>query len=110
MSYAVYLLASKPYGTLYVGVTSDLVKRVAEHRSEAFGGFTARYGVKRLVWYETHNDVHAAITREKWIKRWHRIWKIALMEEENHHWDDLYPGLLGMTPNQLAAWDERFPA
>ena len=88
----VYLLASKPHGTLYVGVTADLAKRVFEHKSKAVPGFTARYGVDKLVWFEAHDDAEAAIQREKQIKEW-RNWKIRLIEQENPHWVDLYPSL-----------------
>ena len=86
----VYLLASKPYGTLYVGVTSDLVKRVYEHKSKAVPGFTARYGVATLVWFETHDSIEAAIRREKQLKEWKREWKFNLIERANPHWIDLY--------------------
>jgi putative endonuclease len=89
----VYLLASKPYGTLYVGVTSDLVKRVWEHKSKSVPGFTARYGVDKLVWFEAHDAAEAAIHREKQIKEWKRAWKISLIEHDNPHWVDLFPGL-----------------
>ena len=89
----VYLLASKPHGTLYVGVTSDLVKRVWEHKSKAVQGFTARYKVNTLVWFEAHEAVEAAIRREKKIKEWKRDWKISLIESDNPHWIDLFPGL-----------------
>jgi putative endonuclease len=89
----VYLLASKPYGTLYVGVTSDLPKRIFEHKSKVVPGFTARYGVDKLVWFETHDAAEGAIRREKQIKEWRREWKINLIEKENPHWLDLYPGL-----------------
>ena len=89
----VYLLASKPYGTLYVGVTSDLVKRVWEHKSKSVPGFTARYGVDKLVWFEAHDLAEAAIHREKQIKEWKRAWKISLIEHDNPHWVDLFPGL-----------------
>ena len=89
-----YLLASKKGGTLYCGVTSDLPRRVWEHRSEATGGFTARYGVKRLVWYEEFPWIIDAIAREKAIKTWPRAWKISLIEEQNPEWRDLYSQLL----------------
>jgi putative endonuclease len=89
----VYLLASKPYGTLYVGVTSDLVKRVWEHKSKAVPGFTARYKVDLLVWFEAHDSVEAAIRREKRIKEWKRAWKISLIESDNPHWVDLFQNL-----------------
>jgi putative endonuclease len=89
----VYLLASKPFGTLYVGVTSNLTKRVWEHKEKAVPGFTARYGVDKLVWFEAHDDAEAAIRREKQIKEWKRAWKITLIEEHNPHWVDLYHSL-----------------
>ena len=89
----VYLLASKPHGTLYVGVTSDLVKRVWEHKSKAVPGFTARYKVNTLVWFETHNFAEAAIQREKQIKEWKRDWKISLIESDNPRWIDLFPDI-----------------
>jgi putative endonuclease len=89
----VYLLASKPHGTLYVGITSDLVKRVWEHKSKAVPGFTARYKVNTLVWFEAHNLAEAAIQREKQIKEWKRVWKISLIEGDNPHWIDLFPDI-----------------
>ena len=89
----VYLLASKPYGTLYVGVTSDLTKRVWEHKNKAVPGFTARYNVGTLVWFEAHDAAEAAIRREKQIKEWKRDWKISLIEVDNPRWIDLFPGL-----------------
>ena len=93
--YFVYMLASKPYGTLYTGVTNDIIKRVSEHRQGTLPGFTRKYDVKTLVWYETHADVHEAIAREKKIKRWRRDWKISMIEEDNPRWIDLYPALAG---------------
>jgi putative endonuclease len=84
----VYMLASRQGGTLYVGVTSDLIRRVAEHREGAIPGFTAKYGVKRLVWYEAHDSIEAAIRREKRLKKWPRAWKVALIEEANPQWQD----------------------
>ena len=84
----VYLLASGRNGTLYAGVTSDLVQRVAQHREGAMG-FTARYGVKRLVWFEPHGTMEQAILREKRIKKWNRAWKLALIEAANPDWRDL---------------------
>lgn len=101
--YFVYMLASKPYGTLYVGVTNDLIRRVTEHREELVHGFTKRYGVKQLVWFEQHGDVNEAIAREKRLKRWRRDWKIGLIEAENPRWADLYPGLVGMGPGPRSA-------
>ena len=85
----VYLLASGFHGTLYTGVTSNLEQRIAQHRQETMKGFTARYGVKRLVWFEVHERMEEAIVREKAIKRWHRAWKIALVEAANPTWRDL---------------------
>ena len=89
----VYILASKPYGTLYIGVTSDLMQRLWQHREGMTGGFTARYRVHRLVRYETFGDMEQAILREKQLKRWHRQWKINLIEQDNPHWVDLAVGL-----------------
>ena len=89
----VYLLASRKYGTLYLGVTKDLVRRVYEHKSKAVGGFTSRYGVAKLVWYEVHNDPTNAISREKELKKWRRDWKVRLIEEDNPNWDDLDPAI-----------------
>jgi len=89
----VYLLASRSNGTFYIGVTSDLRRRVFEHKSKAVPGFTQRHGVNRLVWFETHESAEAAIRREKQLKEWHRAWKIRLIEADNPHWADLYPGL-----------------
>jgi putative endonuclease len=89
----VYLLASKPQGTLYIGVTSDLVKRVWEHKCKVVPSFASRYGVDNLVWFETHDSAEAAIGREKQLKEWRRAWKISLIESGNPHWIDLYPGL-----------------
>jgi len=85
----VYILASRPNGTLYIGVTSDLVRRVFEHRN-GFSRFTARYGIVRLVYFEVHDSITAAIQREKNIKHWPRGWKIALIEGCNPDWRDLY--------------------
>ncbi len=93
MSYYVYLLASRMHGTLYLGVTSDLVRRVYEHKTKAVPGFSAKYGVHRLVWYEVHQDVLAAIGREKEIKKWRRDWKIALIEADNPDWSDLFEAI-----------------
>jgi putative endonuclease len=91
----VYILASRRNGTLYVGVTSDLIKRVWQHRNHAKGGFTARYGVTRLVWYELHATMLSAIKREKQLKEWRRSWKLALIEQDNPEWLDLYESLSG---------------
>ena len=94
-NFYVYMLASRKNGTLYTGVTNDLVRRVAEHRSGEVGGFTHKYGVKTLVWFEPHTDVEAAILREKRIKRWNRAWKIAMIEAGNSAWRDLAEAWLG---------------
>jgi len=95
----VYLLASRRNGTLYVGVTSALIKRMAEHRDGLIEGFTKDYGVNRLVWFEQHATMDAAILREKRIKKWKREWKINLIREQNADWRDLAVDLgLGMLP------------
>ena len=87
----VYLMASRKDGTLYAGVTRDLVGRVYQHKTKVMKGFTSRYAVDRLVWFETYDDPVSAITREKEIKKWRRDWKIRLIEESNPDWRDLYP-------------------
>ena len=92
--YFVYLITNKRYGTLYVGVTSDLVKRIYEHRGGLVEGFSKEHDLSRLVWYEAHEDVLAAITREKLIKRWHRDWKMNLIQAGNPKWDDLYESII----------------
>jgi putative endonuclease len=91
--YWVSILASRRHGTLYIGVTNDLARRGHEHRTKAIGGFTARYGVDRLVWCEAYGDIREAIAREKLLKPWNRDWKIRLIEEFNPEWLDLYPTL-----------------
>ena len=91
----VYIMTNKRYGTLYVGVTSNLVKRAWEHRLGAVDGFTKEYGLKQLVWYEQHTSMIEAITREKQIKRWHRDWKVNLVHSMNPRWADLYESILG---------------
>ncbi|MBC8022157.1 MAG: GIY-YIG nuclease family protein [Burkholderiales bacterium] len=88
--FAVYILASGRNATLYIGVTSDLPKRVWQHREGLVDGFTKEYGVKHLVWYEVCEDAMAAITREKQIKKWNRGWKLKLIEKKNPEWRDLY--------------------
>ncbi len=90
----VYMLASKRNGTLYAGVTSDLLKRVWEHKNDLVDGFTKKYRIHDLVWFEVHEDMHAAIIREKNIKAWKRAWKIELIEQANPEWIDLYNGLV----------------
>jgi putative endonuclease len=92
--YYVYILASRRNGTLYVGVTSDLIKRVHEHKSDLADGFTKKYAVHDLVYYEMVDDVDTAIAREKQIKKWNRAWKVSKIERMNPDWRDLYPDLL----------------
>jgi putative endonuclease len=92
-TYWVYILASQRNGTLYIGVTNDLSRRVYEHRTKQVKGFTPRYGVAMLVWYEAYGDVNEAIAREKNLKTWHRAWKLRLIEEMNPDWRDLYEEL-----------------
>ena len=94
MAYYVYILASQKHGTLYIGVTNDLIRRVYEHRTDAVAGFTKRYGVHTLVHFEQTENVEAAIQREKRLKKWSRAWKIKLIEDSNPDWADLYTGLL----------------
>ncbi|MCK6541555.1 GIY-YIG nuclease family protein [bacterium] len=89
-SYYVYILASKRNGTLYTGVTNNLIRRTYEHKNEIVPGFTSRYKVHTLVYFEQFNDIREAITREKRIKKWRRAWKIELIEKMNPTWEDLY--------------------
>lgn len=93
-NYHVYIMASQKNGTLYVGVTNDLVRRVYEHKNNLAEGFTNQYGVHKLVWFEPTGSIEAAITREKQLKNWKRDWKLALFEPTNPNWDDLYDSLL----------------
>jgi len=93
----VYILANKPYGTLYIGVTSGLLNRLYQHRSKFTPGYTSEYGVNRLVRFEMFDNMVAAITREKQLKNWHRQWKINLIESENPQWVDLAVGI-GLPP------------
>jgi len=93
MAYFVYLMASKRSGTLYLGITNDLARRSHEHKSKRNIGFTSRYGVDRLVWYEQFEDVRDAIDREKVLKKWRRAWKIKLIEDMNPEWKDFYERL-----------------
>lgn len=90
----VYILASRRNGTLYVGVTADLLRRIWEHREGILDGFTARYGCKILVWFEVHDRIDDAIRREKQIKEWRRAWKLRQIEATNPDWSDLYPTLM----------------
>ena len=91
--YYVYLTASGKHGTLYLGVTNNLVRRIYEHKSKVVPGFTSQYSVTRLVWYEVYDDATNAITREKEMKKWRRDWKIRLIEEDNPDWSDLYTSI-----------------
>jgi len=91
----VYILASKRNGTLYTGVTSNLIHRVWQHKHNSFQGFTRKYNVKTLVYYEVHENAESALTREKKIKRWRRAWKLGLIEDSNPEWRDLYEDILG---------------
>ena len=95
---AIYILASAPNGTLYIGVTSGLVKRVWEHRSGAVPGFTEQHGVHLLVFYELHATMASAIVREKRLKKWNRMWKLRLIEECNPQWRDLWSDIVGESP------------
>ncbi|HEY1630615.1 MAG TPA: GIY-YIG nuclease family protein [Rhizomicrobium sp.] len=93
--YFVYILASRPNGTLYIGVTNDVMRRTWEHKSDLLEGFTKKYGVHILVYYELYPDIDVAIAREKRLKRWDRAWKIRLIEKNNSGWNDIYARLLG---------------
>jgi putative endonuclease len=90
----VYILASSCYGNLYIGVTSDLLRRVWQHREGFADGFTKKHGIKHLVWFETHCEIREAITREKQLKKWNRAWKVHLIQRENPTWRDLYEDLV----------------
>jgi putative endonuclease len=90
----VYIMTNQPYGTLYIGVTSSLIRRAWEHRTGAVDGFTLRHRLKRLVWYEQHGSIIEAIAREKRIKRWHRDWKVNLVQSMNPDWADLYESIV----------------
>jgi putative endonuclease len=91
---AVYILASQRNGTLYIGVTSDLVQRVWQHKNDLVEGFTKKYAVHALVYFELHDDMENAILREKRLKKWNRAWKLRLIEEKNPEWNDLYPSII----------------
>jgi putative endonuclease len=93
-SYFVYILASKKYGTMYIGVTSDLVKRIYEHKNNLVEGFTQKYSVHTLIYFEETSDIQAAISREKQLKKWNRKWKVELIEKTNPNWSDLYDSLI----------------
>ena len=92
--FCVYILASQKNGTLYIGVTSELAKRIWQHKNKQADGFTKKYGVTKLVYYEVHENAEPAIQREKQIKKWNRKWKIELIEEKNPKWSDLYENIV----------------
>src|SRR6266513_4275122 len=92
-AYYVYLLASRKDGALYLGVTNDLIRRIYEHRTKAVRGFTSKYNITRLVWFEIYDDPISAISREKELKKWKRTWKTELIEAQNPNWDDLYESI-----------------
>ena len=94
MGFYVYILASRRNGTLYIGMTDDLARRIWEHRAGAVAGFTRKYGVKILVWYERHETRESAFTRERQLKKWNRAWKLELIERMNPDWRDLYDDLI----------------
>ena len=94
MQPAVYILASQRNGTLYIGVTSNLVQRIWQHKNDLVEGFTEKYGVHGLVYFELLDDMPSAITREKQLKKWNRAWKLALIEKQNPTWQDLWPTIL----------------
>ena len=95
MAYYVYLLASRKGGPLYLGVTNNLIRRVYEHKTKAVPSFTSRYNIGSLVWFEIYDDPITAISREKELKKWRRLWKVALIEKENPSWNDLYDSIVG---------------
>ena len=94
MTYYVYILANKPRGTLYVGVTNNLVRRVFEHKNKLIEGFTERYDLNLLVWYESSESIESAIAHEKKLKRWRREWKIEMIKKQNAEWVDLYSQII----------------
>jgi len=93
MQPCVYMMASERNGTFYIGVTSDLIARVWQHKNNVADGFTKKYAVHQLIWYETHESMESAILREKSLKKWNRIWKLRLIEQMNPEWQDLYDQL-----------------
>ena len=107
---ATYIVANRPYGTLYVGVTSRLPARTGEHRDKVIEGFTRRYGLVRLVWYQSFELMTSAIQREKTIKHWPRDWKINLIERDNPHWEDLFPSLFAVPDGPLSQFNQAPPA
>ena len=101
LAYFVYILASRRYGTLYIGVTNGLIRRVEQHRAGTGSIFTHKYKLHFLVWYQEFGDMREALQREKTMKEWPRDWKINLIERDNRHWIDLYPSLPGVRPITL---------
>ena len=95
MSYFVYIMSNKPNGVLYIGVTNDLIRRVFEHKQHLAIGFTARYNLDKLVWFEQTEDINSGIAKEKQLKNWHRQWKVNLIEQANPNWQDLYANIIG---------------
>jgi putative endonuclease len=93
MAYHVYILASREDGAIYIGMTNDIVRRIYEHRIKAVPGFTSKYNITRLVWFEIYDDPISAISREKELKKWKRAWKIQLIEAQNSQWNDLYESI-----------------
>ena len=106
---AVYMLASQRNGTLYIGVTSDLIKRIWQHREGLTEGFTKEHGVKMLVWYEQHETMESAIGKEKAMKKWLRAWKLKTIEQTNPEWNDLWPEITGAVPQTVAPPLPPFP-
>jgi putative endonuclease len=94
MAYFVYIMASQRHGTMYIGVTNNLIRRVYEHREKITPGFTSKYNVNRLVWFDQTGSIEAAIQHEKRLKHWQRAWKIEMIEKANPQWEDLYSSLL----------------
>jgi len=95
MAYFVYIMASQRHGTLYIGVTNNLIRSVYEHREKITPGFTAKYNINRLVWFDQTDSIESAIQHEKPLKHWQRAWKIEMIEKANPEWEDLYASLLG---------------
>ena len=93
MGYYVYILASRKDGAIYVGMTNDIVRRIYEHRTKVIQGFTSKYNITRLVWFEIYDDPISAISREKELKKWKKAWKVQLIESQNPRWNDLYESI-----------------
>ena len=93
--FCVYIVTNRPRGTFYIGVTSNLAQRIGQHREKAVDGFSKRYGLDRLVWYELHENAESAILREKQLKKWNRLWKVELIEKMNPEWRDLFQDIVG---------------